>query len=68
MKPDLTTDAPEDWQDEIMREVRANREAYAARHGNDVRAISKHARERAAACGWEVKERMPEQAAEPGSV
>lgn len=57
MRPDLTIGAPEDWQDEVMREVRANREAYAARLGNDVRAISADARERAVARGWDVKER-----------
>ena len=68
MKPDLTNDPPEDWQDEVMSEVRANREAYAARFGNDVRAISEHARERAVACGWEVKERTPKRMAVPGSA
>ena len=68
MKPDLTNDPPEDWQDEVMSEVRANREAYAARFGNDVRAISEHARQRAVACGWEVKERMPKRGAVPGSA
>ena len=51
-----------------MREVRANREAYAARYGNDVRAISEHAHERAVACGWEVKERKPKRATVPGSA
>ena len=68
MKPGLTTDAPGEIQDEIMREVRANREAYAARYGNDVRAISEHAHERAVACGWEVKERKPKRATVPGSA
>ena len=36
--------------DEIMEEVRANREAYASRFGYDARAMLEHAREHARAC------------------
>ncbi len=68
MRSDGVDETPEDWEDEVMREVRANREAYAARFGNDVRAISQHARERAEACGWEVTERKPRRVTTSGSA
>lgn len=63
MKPDFLDDAGADRQDEVIREVRANREAYAARFGYDVRAILQRARERAGACDQEVRERVPRRVA-----
>ena len=54
------TDAfPELQQDEVIRELRANREAYAARFGYDVRAILRRSREQAVEEGWPVVHREP---------
>ena len=46
-------------QDEVMREVRAIREAYAARFGYDIDAISQDARAKEAQSGHEVVSRRP---------
>ena len=46
-------------EDEIMQEVRAIREAYAARFGYDVRALMAHVRERAKQSEREVVKRAP---------
>ncbi|MGI9175359.1 MAG: hypothetical protein ACR2GR_08595 [Rhodothermales bacterium] len=46
-------------QDEVMREVRAIREAYAARFGYDIDAISRDARVKEAQSGHEVVSRPP---------
>ncbi|HLT48352.1 MAG TPA: hypothetical protein VK002_14045 [Rubricoccaceae bacterium] len=46
-------------QDEVMREVRAIREAYAARFDYDVRALFEHARRRVQQSDREVVRREP---------
>ena len=46
-------------QDEIMREVRAIREAYAARFDYDIDAISRDAKAKEAQSGHEVVARPP---------
>ncbi len=46
MTPNMLSSHPEP--DEIIGEVRANRDAYAARFGYDVRTILRRSRERAA--------------------
>ena len=51
----------------LLREVRENREAYAARFSYDVRAILRRARARAAECEREVTERKPRRVAVPRS-
>ena len=68
MKPDSLDDAASEHQDEVIREVRANREAYAARFDYDVRAILRRAREQAEECGREATEREPRRVAVPGSA
>ena len=50
---------PEARQDEVIREVRANREAYAARFDFDVRAILRRSREWAGESDRDVIEREP---------
>jgi hypothetical protein len=62
MKPISTQEGLESWQDEVMREMRANREAHAEECGNDVRAISRRAHARALARGWEVTQREQKRA------
>ena len=54
-------DEAEAWpaEDEIMQEVRAVREAYAARFGCDVRALMAHLREQAEQSGRAVVKRKP---------
>lgn len=42
--------------DEIIQEVRDIREAYSARHGNDVRAILDRSRERARQAGAQTRQ------------
>ena len=46
-------------QDEVMKEVRAIREAYAARFGYDIDAIAQDARAKEAQSGHEVVSRRP---------
>ncbi len=46
-------------QDEVMQEVRAVREAYAARFGYDVRALFEHARQQAHRSDREIVRREP---------
>lgn len=45
--------------DEVIREVRANRETYASAYGFDVRAILKRSREAASELGRKATERRP---------
>ena len=52
-------------EDEIMQDVRAVREAYAARFGYDVRALMAHVREQAKQSGREVVKRAPRRIEEP---
>ena len=59
MTPDSLDSLPEVRQDDVIQEVRSNREAYAARFGFDVRAILRRARERAAESGRDVGRREP---------
>ncbi|MGI9173728.1 MAG: hypothetical protein ACR2GR_00210 [Rhodothermales bacterium] len=54
-------------QDEVMQEVRAIREAYAARFGYDVRALLAHARKQAQQSGREVVKREPRRIEGPRS-
>ena len=63
MTPDFLDDDPRTHQDEVIREVRANREHYAAGFDYDVRAILRRARERARESG--VSERSPRRVAVP---
>lgn len=65
MMPDFLDDNPHSHHDEVIREVRANREEYAARFGYDVRAILRRARERAHECG--ARERAARRVAASGS-
>lgn len=65
MTPELIAAAHADRRDEVIREVRANREAYAARFDYDVRAILSRARARASECDCEVTEREPRRVAVP---
>ena len=67
MIPDHLDAAPAVHPDEVISEVRANREAYAAQFGYDVRAILRRSRERAAECEREVEEREPRRL-EPGAA
>ena len=67
MTPDSLDALPEVRPDEVISEVRANREAYAARFGYDVRAILRRSRERAAECEVGVEEREPRRL-EPGAA
>lgn len=55
-------------QDEVMREVRAVREAYAARFNYDVRALFEHARQQARRSGREVVQREPRRVEEAAST
>lgn len=66
MTPDLLNDDKRNHQDEVIREVRANREGYAAQFGYDVRAILRRARERAREAG--AKKREPRRVAVPGAA
>ena len=63
------TDEAEAWpaEDEIMQEVRAVREAYAARFGYDVRALMAHLREQAEQSGQAVVKREPRRIEVPES-
>lgn len=63
MTPNFPTDDTRNHQDEVIQEVRANREDYAARFGYDVRAILHRARERAQAAG--AKKREPRRGKAP---
>ncbi len=65
MIPDFLDDTHTTHRDEIIQEVRANREAYAARFDYDVRAILRRARERAAEGGCKVAEREPRRVVSP---
>lgn len=67
MTPHSLDGTHEAHQDEIIREVRANREAYAAQFDYDVRAILRRARERAAEGDPGVTERNPRRVTAPGS-
>lgn len=68
MKPDFLDDAGAERRDEIIREVRANREAYASRFDFDVRAILRRSRERAGEGGRKATAREPRRTAVPGSA
>jgi len=65
MRPNDLNDDRHDHQDEVIQEVRANREDYAARFGYDVRAILRRARERAREAG--AKKREPRRVVVPGA-
>ncbi|MCH7977085.1 MAG: hypothetical protein IIC18_11120 [Bacteroidetes bacterium] len=52
------TETPE-TRDEVIEEVRAVREAYAARFNYDIGALFRHARERAKESDREVVKRQP---------
>jgi hypothetical protein len=64
MTPDFLNDKRHGHQDEVIQEVRANREDYAARFGYDVRAILRRARERARETG--AMKREPRRIPAPG--
>lgn len=59
MTPSFLDTPPKARLDDVIQEVRANREAYAAQFGYDVRAILRRSRARAAADGREVTNREP---------
>ena len=59
MTPNSLDSLPAVQPDEVIRDVRANREAYAARFGFDVRAILRRSRDRAAEGGRETETRQP---------
>ena len=59
MIPDNVDTPPAVRPDEVISQVRANREAYAAQFGYDVRAILRRSRERASECERDVEERRP---------
>ncbi len=67
MIPDHLDAPPDVQQDEVIAEVRANREAYAARFDYDVRAILRRSRERAARCEGGAETREPRRM-EPGAA
>lgn len=67
MSPTVRDDDRPDRHDEVIGEVRTNREAYAARFGYDVRAILRRARERAGECGPAWPEREPRRVDGPAS-
>ena len=67
MRLEIPGEADAERRDEVMGEVRANREAYAARFGYDVRAILTRARERARECDRGGIEREPRRADVSGS-
>ena len=50
-------------EDDVLREVRAARGAYASLHNFDVHAIVKDLRARDTACDWPVVRRAPRRAA-----
>ena len=64
MRPEIPNEPDTAPRDEIMTEVRANREAYAARFGYDVHAILTRARE----CGRRGHERKPRRVMRPEAI